>query len=200
MEFFKPLFLYSVSFVGFLTIDLIMAKAYLNGLQAGYYAAASQISKIILVIATSFNTMLLPYMTERFLKKKAILKQFLRIEVLFLLLALSVILMFILFPNQIISFSYTAKYAKAKELLLPLGMATALMAISSMTGMYMLSIGKYRVFILSVLMVLIEVVLIYCNHDSALGIAQMFLISQIILVTMFKIALFITKPANINAP
>jgi O-antigen/teichoic acid export membrane protein len=173
-----------------------MAKAYLTGLQAGYYAAASQISRIILVIATSFNTMLLPYMTDRFLKKKALLKQFLRIEGLFLFIALSVILMFVLFPDHIISFSYTAKYAEATELLLPLGVATALMAISSITGTYMLSIGKYKVFVLSMLTVLIEIILIYYSHDSALGIARMFLISQIILATIFKITLFILRTAT----
>ena len=87
-------------------------------------------------------------------------------------IAVGVILTFVVFPNQIISLSYTAKYARAKELLLPLGVATILMAISSMTGQYMLSIRKYGVFILSMFTVLIErlgISTTHCIHLSFSG-------------------------------
>ena len=194
--FLKPLLLFSLSFIAFYSIDLFMAKVYLLDSQAGYYSAASQLSKSIAIIGTSFNFMLLPHITNEYINKRDTLKEFLKIKSIFIFIALLVILIFGLFSKSIMKILYTEKYTNASNLLLPLGIGTLFMTLSSMIGNYFLVIKKYNVFIIPILFIIIEIVLIHIFHSSPLQITHMFLYSQLFMFICLFISLFIFKPQN----
>ena len=190
----KPLFLFSISFMAFYSIDMFMAKAYLTGQEAGYYSAASQLSKSIAIIGSSFSIMLLPHITEKFLNQINPLVEFLKIKGIFIVIGVLIVVFFALFSEKIISVLYTKEYSDASNLLLPLGIGTLFMTLSSMIGNYFLAVRKYIAFIIPMFTVFLEIVLIYLWHSSPQKISYMFLFSQSFMFIGLFISLFVVKP------
>lgn len=196
--FLKPLLYFSISFMAFYSIDMFMAKAYLTGEGAGYYSAASQLTKAIVIIGSSFNVMLLPHITESFLKNKDTLKDFMKISRLLLWISLAILAVFILFPKQIIYIVYTKRYINASDLILPLGLGTLFMTLSSIIGNYFLAIKKSKILLIPVIFIFIEIALIYFNHNSPQQISYMFALSQFILFILLLIFIFLLNHESLK--
>lgn len=190
-NFIKPLLYFSISFMAFYSIDMFMAKIFLPGNEAGYYSAASQLTKAIIIIGSSFNIMILPHITEAFLKSKNTLKDFFKISSLLLIISLIILAIFIIFPRNIMNIVYTKKYINSATLLLPLGLGTLFMTLSSLIGNYFLAIKKHKIFFIPFLFIFIEIALIYFNHSSSLQISYMFALAQFILFILLFISIFL---------
>jgi len=79
-------------------------------------------------------------------------------------------------------------------LLLPLGIGTLFMTLSSMMGNYFLAVRKYIAFIIPIFTLFLEITLIYIWHSSPQIISYMFLLSQLFMFIGLFITLFVVKP------
>jgi O-antigen/teichoic acid export membrane protein len=165
-----PVFAVTATVMGFYSLDVLLARAFFPDTVAGGYAVASFLGKSILLGTAAVTKAAFPHSAEaaRSGRSRHVLAGTLG---LLALCVTPVIAVFGLFPEPLMRAVGGRGYQGAAELVLPLGIAMALMSFSNAFLLYRLSTGRLRFWTLLPLLVPLEAAALALFHGSPLEFA-----------------------------
>lgn len=143
-RFTTPMFVMLMTTAGFQNLDMLMVKSFHEPFDAGIYSAAFRLSATIGVLATGFNTQLLPLMTGLYEQARAVAGPFIRLCGYFLLLTAIPIILFSLWPREILVALQLREYEAAAPLLAWLTLARVLSYVSHMIALAGAAMNDFR--------------------------------------------------------
>lgn len=177
----------SGAFIGFALLssfDVILARLYLDGDQAGIYAAVSTIAKVLVFLPGAIAFVIVPH-TARAVRETGTGLSVLRragrwIALACLLFAVPAVI----FPGHLVSLMFGQGYGAASEAVLPAVISGSALAFLNLLCVYSVTVRDRRWLVLLVLGVGLQVVLIHLMGHSPVGIAW----AQMIAVTVVLLA------------
>jgi O-antigen/teichoic acid export membrane protein len=161
--------------------DMLIVKHYLSENEAGLYAAAALLGKIILFTTAPIAMVMFPKVTVMN-KNKNNGFDLLRNSLLYTGgISFFFVAIFILFPEFIVQLLFGPKFLEINGLLVYFAAAIAFFSLANIFVFYDLATRKYRfLYVLGAVSVL-EVVLISLFHDSSLTVVRILLVLMAIL-------------------
>ncbi len=147
-------------------IDVMLVKHYFDPADAGYYSAASLISKIIFFVTGSIATVMLPKVSEIHQKRENtldILKNCLIYTFLISLLAVSV---YWIAPTFVVSLLFGREYVETTRIIGTLGIAMMFFSLSYMIIIYNMAIKNFRFLYITMVILLLEIILLSVFHET----------------------------------
>ncbi len=164
--YFLPTFIMLLCFMIITNIDLILVKHFFDPAQAGYYAAASIIAKIILYLPGAITLVMFPKTSELYALNKEhrpILKKSLFYGIL---LCGTALLLFLTIPSLIVKFIFGGEYILIIPLIGIFSSAMCFFALCSILFLYQLSIHELTFLKTLIIGTIAEVILITLFHTS----------------------------------
>ena len=155
----------------FLNIDVIVAKIFLSNSEAGQYAAAATIAKIIPFLVSAIATVMMPRVAQLAAKNKNHQGALTEALSFTTLAGATVYLVYVFAPQFVLKILYGVRYLDAAPLLIPLGGAMLLYTLANVFLYYFLSIGCRQVFWALGVSALSLIGFIAASHSTANGIA-----------------------------
>lgn len=166
-----PVFVTTLALTFFINIDLILVKHFFNPAEAGFYAAASTLGKLIYFGAAALTTAMFPKVVGQLaLKQKP--QILLKKAILYLLIGAAVILFFFYFLPDFTSGLVFGYQYHIKNILFPMGLAVLLMSLVFILTTYLLAINQKKFPIILVFFASLEILLIWFRHNSLTQVIQ----------------------------
>jgi len=150
----------------FYTIDLFLVKHYFPAAEAGFYATASLLGKIIYFASLAIVLVMFPKTTELFTTNKPSSKILVKSLVFIILISLPILLIYFLLPDYAILLLGGKEYLPISNILGLFGLAMTFFTLSYALAFYNLSINRYSFIYGLLLLNLIETIAIYMFHSS----------------------------------
>ena len=181
--YFFPVGLMLLCFVVLTNIDLVLVKHFFDSSQAGHYAAASIVAKIILFLPGAIAMVMFPKTSELHAlskESKPVLK-----KSLFYTTVLSggVFLLYLAIPSLIVKSLFGSQYIPAIPLIGVFGLAMLFFSLTNILFFYQLSVHQFKFLKILVVATLVEVALISLFHAS--------LIQVILILVAVSLSLFL---------
>lgn len=174
-------------------VDVILAKHYLTGTNAGLYAAAAVLGKIVLFLASSIPVVMFPKISELNaldMKTRPLLNKCLICSGLLSGFATA---LFVGFPSLIESI-FGIGYADAYPIIKIYAIAMFFVSLIWVIAQYCLATNHLNYSYILFFFTLSEIVLISIYHDSIMQIAQILMIgNMIILLVSYGYLIFFTR-------
>lgn len=184
-----PVLVQALAFTSIFTLDVILAKHFLEPFSAGIYAALSTLGKIIFFAASPVAATMFPVIAKR----KALGQEYSKIFFASLAITAGIAsfatLLFWLFPNIAIGVLYGKDYLSAKTDLVWMGFFMLFYTLSNLLVNFFLSIGNTKIVIVPLMAAIIQAVVIWFNHGSITTIIHN---SLLITLVMFVCLLIFT--------
>ena len=178
-----PVLIQALAFTSIFTIDVILAKHFLDPFSAGIYAALSTLGKIIFFAASPVASTMFPVISKRKSSNQGYLKVFVASFLITFSIAGLATLFFWLFPDLTIGILYGKDYLSAKGDLVWMACFILFYTLSNLLVNFFLSIGKVKVVVLPLIFAIAQGVIIWFYHKN---------ITEIIHVSLFTtLALFV---------
>ncbi len=183
-----PIFVTMITYAAFQNLDMILVKHYFPATEAGIYGAAFALARAMATIVTPFSTLLVPLISTLRAQGKSVSGPFLRIVGYFSALALLVLLIFGLFPEQVMRM-FTPDYAPGSSLLLPLAAVRLIGFLSFLIALAGAAVNRFTFLWAFVPGLLLEAAVLCVWHDTLRGLIFAIMIVQgITLAAMIVIA------------
>jgi O-antigen/teichoic acid export membrane protein len=173
-----PLLIMTVTSAALQNMDMLVAKRFLVETDAGLYAAAFTLSRMMGALVTPFSTLLLPLLTKLHGEGRRLAGTFARTCSYFLLLASVPITLFALWPEQIVTLLYEDEYAGAGVFLLPLTLTRLFGYLCHMIALAFVATNSFRFLWVYVGGLAVQLVLLLMWHESGEQIARVSLFTQ----------------------
>lgn len=161
-----PIFVMMLTSAAFQNVDMLFVKSQFGELQAGAFGAAYGLARSISALFTPFNIMLLPLMTTLHERKSAAAGAFLRVCVYFLILVSVPVVVFAIWPQQIITAMYHDKHADAANMLLWITLTRVAGYMGHLLGLTFLAREDYRFLWIYVPSLAIQLVAMYAFSST----------------------------------
>ena len=165
-------------------------------MEAGYYAAASMLSKISWFASGALIAVMFPKISDFHAKEQdasPILKNTLFYT---FLISFVVVAIFFVAPTFVTRMLYGDEYLAAKDLIGYLSLGLAFFALNNVLAMYNFAINKTRFVYLVLAVLAIEFILIWIVHSTLLEIVKIVTVSNIAL--FFALVLYTRKGFGIK--
>ncbi len=148
------------------SVDVILVKHFFSAHEAGIYAAAALVAKVIFFVLLPISQVMFPKVAELEVRKQP--HGFIFLKSVALVAGLSAIAVAVYFirPTFVLNFLFGSAYNEAIPLIGMFGLAIALLSVSYVFINYFLSAGKTFFVYLLPLFVFVEVWLIWHWHSS----------------------------------
>ncbi len=166
MMFTVPVLIQSISVTSLYSSDVILVKHFFPSYDAGIYAALSMLGKIIFFGAGPIGAVMFPLVSQRKAKGQGYRKIFIYSFLVTALLAVSLSMIYWLFPHLAIKLLYGELYLGAAHLLVWFGIFISLFTLSSLLISYSLSLGRTSVVILPFIAAFAQIMLIWFFHQT----------------------------------
>ena len=163
---------------GFQNIDMLMVKHYFAGTDAGIYGAAFVLARSMGALVTPFTTLMLPLLTTLHEQGKRIAATFARVSVYFLGLATIPVVLFWLWPDEIIAALYGHQFAGAGSLLLLITVVRLLGYLGHMIALAGAATNSFRFLYAYAPALAAQTAALCIWHESLLQIALIMLVGQ----------------------
>jgi O-antigen/teichoic acid export membrane protein len=147
-------------------IDIVLARHFLSAADAGNYTVVSVLGKIAFYAPAGIVSAMFPKVSRLFEKAGNYRRLYLKALLLTVSIVASVILVYLLFPEQVTKILFGKKYALAARYLFKSGLAMAFFAISFLQANFFLSLNKSKVAFPLLGVALLEVVLMMVFHND----------------------------------
>lgn len=161
-----PVLLQSLAFTSIFTVDVILAKHFLDPFSAGIYAALSTLGKIIFFATSPIASTMFPVISKRKAQNQGYMKVFIASFLITLSIAVVITFFYFLFPNIAIGVLYGKDYLSAKTDLVWMGMFMIFYSLSNLLVNFFLSIGKVKIVFIPLFAALIQAIIIWFYHDN----------------------------------
>lgn len=179
-----PLFISFLGMTLLYTIDVILAKHYLNSYDAGIYSALSLFGKIIFFASGTIGFAMFPMAAEKnangqkhfYLLRDAI--------IIVLLISMAILGLYLFIPEVIIKLLLGSEFLEVARFLVPFGIMMVFYSLVNLLVNYYLSINNTRIAYLPIVFSLILVILMVLFHGS---------LAQIIYIRIIHIVLLLVS-------
>jgi len=173
-----------------LSVDTIMAKAYLPAHEAGLYAALATLGKVVLFVSSSILVVMFPRVAALHHRQANTTHVVLQSLLGMLMLSAAVELVFLIAPIVVIRLMFGPDFVAVSGQLVWYGLAMLMFALAQPLGTYFLAIGN-RVFALVVAACcVVQAILIVPRHSTINEIVQAVIVSHTMLFILL-LALFV---------
>lgn len=168
-----------VCFSILINIDVFVARQYLGPHDAGLYAVASILSKIIWFLPGAVSTVMFPRVSEYYTKNKET-TNLMRKSIFYTLMITGIVAaLYVIAPAEIINLLYGSTYLDAAPALSILGIAMILFGLSSLFMNYGLAIESPVYVAIFSIFTILQIILIMMFHSSIVDIALDLLVTSI---------------------
>ena len=150
----------------------MIVKHYFNATDAGYYSAASLISKIIFFATGSIATVMLPKVSELNLKKentRSVLKNCLGYTFFVSLVAVFVYWMA---PDLVVGMLFGREYEETTRVIGILGLAMMFFSLSYIIIIYNMAVKNFRFIYVTTAILLFEIILLSVFHETLFAVTK----------------------------
>lgn len=181
-----PVLIQTAAFTGLYSADLILVKHFFNSTDAAFYAALSNLGKIIFFGVSPIAAVMFPLISRKSAKNEDYQKILLTSLLLTAGACLIGLIFYTLIPSFFITLLYDKRYLIIGNLLPWYSLFIIFYTLSSLLVNYYLSIGRVKVVCLPMLFALMQVVLIFIYHNSLFQVIMMSLMSSsLLLISLF---------------
>ena len=178
-----PVTIAMISIVLMYSLDIILAKAFFSADMAGKYAVLSMLGKMILFGTFAIGKTMFPLTSENFEKGKNTKKIFAKSIKLISLLSAIILIVFLLFPKQVISILFGPAYADVYALLFIVALAYTFVSVANIIILYQLSLNKIRKSSFALLVfALLQIILLSTFNASLLQFSLALMVSDLLLL------------------
>lgn len=166
----------SLGVIALFSIDVIIVKYFFDAQTAGLYAGVATVGRIVFFLTASVSQVLLAGIApNRHKKNKGLL-----IKSLILVVGLSapVVVLFCLFPSQVVGLLMGQEYAEVASLLPMLVVANFTISIVNLLVLYFLALRRVMVSVVAIMGFVAACVLIIVNHHSLSSVAYNLIIGS----------------------
>ena len=189
-----PILIALVSLTLMYSIDIILVKHFFLEINAGYYAAAALLGKILFFATLSISQVMFPKASELYKKKqnhKILLYKSLLIS---LIIIVPSIIIFYLFPKLIVNILFGPQFFEAIPYVGPFAVIMGLFSLIYIITFYKLSLNKKRFLYILLVFNVIQIVLITLFHSSLMQIVNILMLFMLTLfIIMFSLTIFNLK-------
>jgi O-antigen/teichoic acid export membrane protein len=164
-------------------IDVIVVRHQVGGDAAGSYAAAAVAAKLVIWVAIGIAIYLLPEAARRAAAGLAVRPVLLRALGIVGAVALPMLLIYAVAPEQLLRIAFGEKYTQAADALVVLGAAMTLLAAAYLAVQYMLALGRTNFLYVLAAVALVEPFLLAAGSRSLVGFAVVVLALQCVAAT-----------------
>ncbi|MFH0864235.1 MAG: oligosaccharide flippase family protein [Candidatus Gottesmanbacteria bacterium] len=162
-----PVFLSSIGVSGFMSVDVILVKHFYSANDAGLYSALSLMGRSIFYLLAPINYVLFPLVAQKKEKGENLSKILIMTLILTGLPTICLTIIYFIFPKLILTIFFPAPaYSGLITYLGPFSVFILFFTLASILNNFYLSIGKTRVFILTTIGLITEIIYILYFHNS----------------------------------
>ena len=172
------------------SFDVFLVKHYFIEQDAGFYAAASLLGKIIFFASLSIAMVMFPKVSEAYDRKSVKdVKRILNTSLIIIfLMSVGGIGFYFLFPEFVVSVLFGAGFLSITNILWPFAVVYGMFSLIYSLSMYNLSIHRYSFIYFIFIMNVIEIILIVLYHDSLKMVLSM--VSVVLLILLFFLLIY----------
>lgn len=178
-----PVTISMISIVLMYSMDIILAKAFFSADVAGKYAVLSMLGKMILFGTFAIGKTMFPITSENFEKGRNTIKIFIKSIKIVSLLSAVILLVYLLFPKQVISILFGPAYSDVYSLLFIVALSYTFVSVANIIILYKLSLNKIRKSSFALLIfALLQIMLLSIFNASLMQFSLALLISDLFLL------------------
>jgi O-antigen/teichoic acid export membrane protein len=195
-----PVFVTSLSTNLMMTIDILMAKHYLDSASAGIYSSLSTLGRIIFYAAGPISSVSFPLISASFSKGKPFYKYFYLSLALTIFLCLSILVLYLIFPSVAIGVLFGEEFLQGSYFLVWFGLFMFIFTISQLFMSFFLSIESTNIVYVALPIVFIQFFGIMLFHSNILDIVKVNLFSVTLLLCILVIYFLYEKRFRFTKP
>ena len=151
--------------------DIVLVKHFFSPENTGYFAAASQIGRIILFFPGAIGIVIFPRFTEKFEKNEGLRSTFLKSFFILLVSSIFFLVIYFFFPEIITRIMYGTVFVNdSSKLIFLYGLFMALIGFINLQILYFISMKKYWYLIYLFTLFIVEIILIFKYHNTVISI------------------------------
>ena len=150
--------------------DIVLVKHFFSPENTGYFAAASQIGRLILFFPGAIGIVIFPRFTEKFEKNERLRGTFLKSFFILLVSSIFFLVIYFFFPELITRIMYGSVFNDSSKLIFLYGLFMALIGFINLQIFYFISMKKYWYLIYLFTLFIVEVILIFNYHNTVISI------------------------------
>ncbi|MHB8276904.1 MAG: oligosaccharide flippase family protein [Candidatus Humimicrobiaceae bacterium] len=151
--------------------DIVLVKHFFSPENTGYFAAASQIGRIILFFPGAIGIVIFPRFTEKFEKNERLRGTFLKSFFILLVTSIFFLVIYFFFPEIIIKIMYGTVFINdSSKLIFLYGLFMTLIGFINLQIFYFISMKKYWYLIYLFTLFIVEIILIFNYHNTVISI------------------------------
>lgn len=185
-------------FALFLNSDFILAKYLLPAEEAGYYAALSLLGKIIFFSTWVITGLIFNLLKEAKPKNKPFILK--RAVILTILISLSFVILYYLFPELIIVISFGFDYLTLAPFLGLFGLTMTLLSLANLLTYYFLVLNPKKILWPLALAWFFQIIAISFWHQTVFQFASVMLLIAVFLFLNLLILFFVLKNKKLAKP
>ncbi len=176
-----PVFCSSLLLTLIVTVDLVLVKHYFSNADAGYYAAAGMIAKIIWFGSSFLSGVLFPKVISIIAEGKLPNHVLRKVLAYTAVLVCSGCIVYFLVPELVVSLLYGREYLVIAGWIGIFGISLGLYSLSHLLVVYNLARERYSFILLLAAMLIFEVLAVVAYHSSLAGVVQIMLVTNVLL-------------------
>lgn len=177
-----PVFIQGLALTSMYSVDLVLVKHFFPPADAGLYAAAAMLGRVVFFSTTPIAHVMFPLVSRRYSHGSPYHNIFYLSVLLVSLAAVAVVLFYIFFPEFAIVILYGAGFLGAAGLVWWFGVFMGLLSLAMLFTQFYLSIGKTKTVWLFVAAALLQAFLVWFIHPNLLTVIQISIASSALLV------------------
>lgn len=172
LRFTFPVIIFSFTTTALYSVDLLLVKHLYSSSEAGAYAAMSVLGRIVLFGSGPIGAVMFPLVSKRRAKKQEYLSIFYYSFILTALLSVVILAIYYVFPELVVSITYSQKYIEISKHLVWFGLFATFFTLANLLMSFYLSIGKIKCVFVSLIAAIVQVILIWYFHQSLISVIQ----------------------------
>jgi O-antigen/teichoic acid export membrane protein len=187
-----PVLIANISFAVMTQIDMVLVEYYFSENQAGIYAAASILGKVVMYLPGGIVIALFPMVAENFAKGKSSLNYLLQAITITGIICLAGAFFYYFFSGAVVDILYGESYKDASKILRYFGFAMLPMSLILIAEHFLIAMGRVLFAYLIFAVAPFQLLAIYLFHDSLMQIVIIIGITGLIMTTVGYSILFKT--------
>lgn len=163
------------------SMDLLLVKHFFSGAEAGIYASLAILGRVVFFGTSPITNVMFPIVAKRFAEKEQYLKIFFLSLFLISFFALFIVGFYFYFSQLSILVLFGKEYIEGASILWLFAVFMGLLSLAMLFTQFFLSVGKTKIVSVFVAASLLQIILIWFNHESLIKVIQMGILSAALL-------------------
>lgn len=184
-----PVFLSNIGIISLVSVDIILVKHYFNPMLAGQYAALSLMGRSIFYVVSPISSVLFPIIAQKKERQERVIGTLLLSVLLIGIPSVILSSIYFVFPRLVLEIFFPSKaYVSLVPYLGPFSIFILFYSLSFLMNSFYLSVGRAKVFLLTIVGTFLEALFIMMFHSSISQVINSLIIVSFLL--LFSLLLY----------